>query len=65
MALRSRQNTDDQGTGNYLAYQMFIGARAGTSLFFNGYLDQLITRFGDKPDDTGAIETTEKYVSTY
>jgi hypothetical protein len=57
------QNTDDQGTGNYLAYPMFIGARAGTSLFFNGYLDQLITRFGTNLD-TGAIETTEKYVST-
>jgi hypothetical protein len=57
------QNTDDQGTGNYLAYQMFIGARAGTSLFFNGYLDQLITRFGANLD-TGAIGTTEKYVST-
>jgi hypothetical protein len=42
---------------------MFIGARAGTSLFFNGYLDQLITRFGTNLD-TGAIETTEKYVST-
>jgi hypothetical protein len=42
---------------------MFIGARAGTSLFFNGYLDQLITRFGTNLD-SGAIETTEKYVST-
>jgi hypothetical protein len=42
---------------------MFIGARNGTSIFFNGYLDQLITRFGTNLD-TGAIETTEKYVST-
>jgi hypothetical protein len=53
----------DQGTGNYLAYPAYIGARAGTSLFFNGYLDQLITRFGTNLD-SGAIETTEKYVST-
>jgi hypothetical protein len=57
------QSTEDQGTGNYLAYQMFIGARGGTSIFFNGYIDQLITRFGTNLD-SGAIETTEKYVST-
>jgi hypothetical protein len=57
------QNTADQGTGNYLAYPAYIGARGGTSLFYNGYLDQLITRFGTNLT-TGAIETTEKYVST-
>jgi hypothetical protein len=57
------QSTEDQGTGNYLAYQMFIGARGGTSIFFNGYIDQLITRFGTNLD-SGAIETTEKYIST-
>jgi hypothetical protein len=53
----------DKGTGNFLAYPMFIGARNGTSLFLNGYIDQLITRFGTNLA-TGAIETTEKYVST-
>jgi hypothetical protein len=53
----------DKGTGNFLAYPAYIGARAGTSLFFNGYLDQLITRFGTNLD-SGAIETTEKYIST-
>jgi len=51
------------GTGNFLPYQTFIGARAGTSLFFNGFLDQLITRFGPNLD-TATIEKTEKYVST-
>jgi hypothetical protein len=60
---QAAQSTDTQGTGNYLAYPMFIGARNGTSLFFNGYIDQLITRFGTNLT-TGAIETTEKYVST-
>lgn len=35
-----------QGTGNYLAYPLYIGSRAGTSLFFNGRLYSLITRFG-------------------
>jgi hypothetical protein len=56
-------STSNQGTGNYLAYPMFIGARAGTSLFFNGYLDQLIARFGDTPDET-TIGKVEKYNNT-
>jgi hypothetical protein len=30
------QSTADQGTGNYGTYPAFFGARAGTSLFFNG-----------------------------
>jgi hypothetical protein len=40
-----------------------IGRRNNNTSFFNGYIDQLITRFGTNLD-TGAIETTEKYVST-
>jgi hypothetical protein len=60
---QAAQSTATQGTGNYLAYPMFIGARNGASLFYNGYIDQLIARFGTNLD-TGAIETTEKYVST-
>ena len=57
------QSTGDQGTGNYLAYPVFIGARGGTSLFYNGFIDQLITRFGPNLD-TATIEKTEKYIST-
>ncbi len=34
--------TINQGTGNYGNYPMYIGARAGTSLFFNGRLYSLI-----------------------
>ena len=34
----------DQGTGNYRNIPLYIGARAGTSLFFNGRLYQLIVR---------------------
>ena len=30
------QSTADQGTGNYGTYQVFFGARGGTSFFFNG-----------------------------
>jgi hypothetical protein len=40
------QSTADQGTGNYLAYPLYIGGRAGTSLFFSGHLYSLIARFG-------------------
>jgi hypothetical protein len=56
------QNTADQGTGNYLAYPMYIGSRAGTSLRFNGHLHQLITRFGDNLE-LAQIESTEAYVA--
>ena len=55
--------TTVQSPGNYLAHPVFIGARGGTALFFNGYIDQLITRFGPNLD-TATIENTEKYVST-
>jgi len=35
-----------QGTGNYLAYPLYIGRRGGSSLPFNGRLYPLIVRFG-------------------
>jgi hypothetical protein len=38
--------TNDQGTGNYLAYPAYIGRRGGTSLPFNGRIYSLICRFG-------------------
>jgi hypothetical protein len=50
------------GTGNFLAYPLYIGARAGTSLFFNGRIYSLITRFGANLD-TAVIEQTEGYVA--
>jgi hypothetical protein len=37
-------STASQGTGNYGNYPLYIGARAGTSLFFNGHLYGLIAR---------------------
>ena len=36
----------DQGTGNYLAYPLYIGRRGGTTLPFNGRIYQMIVRFG-------------------
>jgi hypothetical protein len=38
--------TTDQGTGNFLAYPLYIGARNGSTLFFSGHLYSLVTRFG-------------------
>jgi hypothetical protein len=55
--------TTDQGTGNYLAYPLYIGARAGTSLFFSGHLYGLIARFGPNLD-TGKISSTETWVAS-
>jgi hypothetical protein len=48
---------------DFLADTWNIGRRGNNTSFFNGYIDQLITRFGTNLD-SGAIETTEKYVST-
>lgn len=54
--------TGDQGTGNYLAYPLYIGRRAGTSLPFNGRLYSLIVRFGNNlPIET--IEQTEAWIN--
>jgi hypothetical protein len=54
--------TDDQGTGNYLAYPLFIGARNQASLRFNGHIYSLIVRFGPNLD-TPTIENVEGYVA--
>lgn len=39
-------DTGDQGTGNYLAYPIYIGRRGGTALPFSGGVYGLIARFG-------------------
>ena len=55
-------DTADQGTGNYLAYPLYIGRRGGTTLPFNGYIYSLIARFGaNLPADT--IASTESWVN--
>ena len=56
------QNTTDQGTGNYLAYPLYIGRRGGTTMPFNGHLYGLIVRFGSNLP-TATIEKTEKYIN--
>ena len=55
-------STGDQGTGNYLAYPMYIGRRGGTSVPFNGNIYSLVTRFGANLDAT-TIGRTETYVA--
>jgi hypothetical protein len=51
-----------QGTGNYLAYPLYIGLRGGTTLPFNGQIYSLIVRFGANLT-TNTITSTETYVS--
>jgi hypothetical protein len=56
-------STADQGTGNFLAYPLYIGRRGGTSFPFNGNLTQLIVRFGPNLP-TATIEAAETYVNS-
>jgi len=56
------QATGDQGTGNYLAYPIYVGRRAGTSLPFSGNIFSLLVRFGANLDTT-AITNTEAWVA--
>jgi hypothetical protein len=51
----------DQGTGNYLSYPLYIGARAGTSAYYNGNLYSLIVRFGPNLSES-TIDQTEVWV---
>ena len=53
----------DQGTGNYLAYPLYVGRRGGTSLPFNGRLYQLLVRFGANLD-ASTIAATESFVNS-
>lgn len=56
--------TADKGTGNFLAYPLYIGRRAGTSLPFNGNLYGLITRFSATNLDAATITSTETWVNS-
>lgn len=60
--IQAGQSTADQGTGNYLAYPLFVGARAGNSLFLTGHIHQLIARFGPNLSEP-EIERAERYVA--
>jgi hypothetical protein len=60
---QAAQSTADQGTGNYLAYPLYIGRRGGTTFPFNGNIHQLIVRFGPNLP-TATIEAAETYVNS-
>ena len=57
------QSATDQGTGNYLAYPLYIGRRGGTSLPFNGRLYQMVVRFGPNLD-AARIEQVERFINS-
>lgn len=54
--------TTTQGTGNYLAYPMYIGRRAGTGPALNFRLYELLVRFGANLT-TEQITSTENWVN--
>ena len=56
----SAVSTSSQGTGNYGNYPLYIGARNGTSLFFNGRIYSLIVRGAES--SLSQIEATEAYI---
>lgn len=55
------QSTASQGTGNYGNYPLYIGARAGTSLWFNGRLYQMVV--AGKQASAAEITSTETYLN--
>ena len=57
------QITADQGTGNFLAYPLYIGRRGGTTLPFNGQIYSLLVRFGANLD-AATIAATETWVNS-
>jgi hypothetical protein len=60
--VQADQETSDQGTGNYLAYPLYIGRRNNATLPLNGRIYSLITRFGANLDAT-TITDTETWVN--
>jgi hypothetical protein len=47
----------DQGTGNYLAYPLYIGRRAGSTLPLNGRIYSMIVRFGANLSASTILQT--------
>lgn len=61
--VQAATSATDQGTGNYLAYPLYVGRRGGSSLPFNGRLYQLLIRFGANLD-AATITATETFVNS-
>ena len=59
--LQQSSSSNNQGTGNYLDYPLYIGRRAGASVPFNGQIYSMIVRFGATLSAATILET-ETYV---
>jgi len=59
--VQASETLTDQGTGNYGNYPLYIGARAGTSVWFKGHLYQLLVRGASTLPV--ALKDTEKFVN--
>ena len=55
-------STTTQGTGNFLAYPFYIGARAAASFYFSGRIYSFIARFGANLDAT-TVTNAETWVN--
>ena len=55
------QSTSTQGSGNYGAYPLYIGARAGSSVWFNGRLYGLVV--AGKQASASEIASTEAWLN--
>jgi hypothetical protein len=55
--------TGFKGTGNFLAYPLYIGRRGGTTLPFSGNIYGLITRFSATNMDAANITSTETWLN--
>lgn len=58
---QAAQSTATQGTGNYGNYPLYIGARAGSSLWFNGRLYGLVV--AGKQASASEIASTEAWLN--
>jgi hypothetical protein len=56
-------SANDQGTGNFLAYPLYIGRRAGSSLPFNGHIYGLIVRFSSANLAAAQIANAERWLA--
>ena len=58
---QASSSSGDQGSGNYGNYALYIGASAGTSLFFNGRLYGLVV--AGKQASASEIASTEAWLN--
>lgn len=57
-------SSGEQGTGNYLAYPLYLGRRGGTTLPFNGHLYGLVLRFSAANLGAAQIAATERWMNS-